>query len=110
MRFVVLAIAAAAALSSCKTMSFGQAPKTTMVAITTAPAGALVTVEGFGECETPCTVEIDKPRKVTIAKAGYETMRLTLEPGKRKLDVTLTLSAPTTGVDAATLPDLGEPN
>lgn len=74
--------------------------------VETDPPGALVQVEGFGECVAPCTIELDAPRNLTIAKAGYDAQRLTLEPGRKKLQVTLTLSAPTTDVDVEALPDL----
>ncbi|HBS32043.1 MAG TPA: hypothetical protein DEA40_09925 [Parvularcula sp.] len=74
--------------------------------VETDPPGALVQVEGFGECTAPCTIELDAPRKLTIAKAGYDAQRLTLSPGTKKLQVKLTLSAPTTGVEEETLPEL----
>lgn len=95
---------AALALSGCKTLGGGT--DTTLTTVTTEPAGALVTVIGFGECETPCTIEIDKPRNITIAKAGYDAQKLVLLPGKKKLDVVLELSAPTTEVDETELPEL----
>lgn len=95
---------AALTLGGCKTLGGGSG--TTLTTVTTEPAGALVTVEGFGECETPCTIEIDKPRNITIAKAGYDPQKLVLLPGKKKLNVTLELSAPTTEVDETELPEL----
>ena len=106
-----LAIAAALLLvSGCKTFNLsaiaGGEGGTTLTKVSSDPTGALVTVEGFGECETPCTIEIDKPRNITIAKAGYDPQRLVLSPGQRTLTVALQLSATTTGVDAAELPEL----
>ena len=92
-------------LGGCKSLGLGDAGPT-MVLVSTTPPGALVQVAGFGECEAPCTVEIDRPREVLIAKAGYNPQRLTLQPGKRQVDVVLELSAPTTGVDAEELPEL----
>lgn len=74
--------------------------------VETDPPGALVQVEGFGECEAPCTIELDAPRNLTIAKAGYDAQRLTLSPGTKKLRVKLTLSAPTTDVEEEALPEL----
>ncbi len=100
----IFGFAAALALTGCQTLAGGSG--TTLTMISTTPAGALVTVEGFGTCETPCTVEIDKPRNIIIAKAGYDTQRLVLLTGRRKLDVVLKLSAPTTGVDETELPEL----
>ena len=106
MRFLSGIAAAALALSGCQTLAFGEKSATTLTMVTTTPPGALVTVEGFGQCETPCTVEIDKPRNITVAKAGYDTQKHVLLPGRKKLELTLQLSAPTTGVDAEELPEL----
>lgn len=102
--FFVVAAAASAALAGCKTIAGSNGATLTLVS--TEPAGAVVQVEGFGECETPCTIEIDKPRNIIIAKAGYNPQRLVLQPGQRKLNVALELSAPTTEVDEAELPEL----
>lgn len=89
--------------SGCQTAAGGGA---TITLVTTDPAGALVRVEGFGECEAPCTIELDAPRNLTVAKAGYQTQRMVLPPGVRKLDVKLELAAPTKGVDSGDLPEL----
>lgn len=98
---------AAFALGGCQTLAFGdKGGGTTLTTVTTTPAGARVSVEGFGACETPCTIEIDKPRNITIAKAGFDTQKFVLLPGHEKLDVVLKLSAPTTGVDSEALPEL----
>lgn len=74
--------------------------------IVTVPPGATVRVDGFGECETPCTVKVDQPRYVTIAKAGYKAQRIRISPDQSKVEVELELAAPTEDVDAQTLPDL----
>lgn len=100
MRLEALAVAALLA-AACATT---KGPTITLVE--SDPPGALVQVEGFGECEAPCTIELDAPRSLTIAKAGYDAQRLTLEPGKKRLRVKLTLSAPTTEVDEEALPDI----
>jgi hypothetical protein len=70
------------------------------------PPGALVTIEGYGECETPCTVRLDVNRNVTIAKAGYVTQRLTLTPKGPPLSVALELAAPAGDVDTQALPEI----
>jgi hypothetical protein len=74
--------------------------------VETDPPGALVQVEGFGECTAPCTIELDAPRNLTIARAGYDAQRLTLSPGTKKLQVKLNLSAPTTDVEEVSMPEL----
>ncbi|MDZ7627527.1 MAG: PEGA domain-containing protein [Parvularculaceae bacterium] len=96
-----LACALGIALTACATTD---GPKITLVE--TDPAGAIVQVDGFGECEAPCRIELDKPRNLTIAKAGYDAERLTLSPGTKILRVKLRLSAPTTGVEEEPLPAL----
>lgn len=93
-----------ATLGACKTLGLGD--DTTMTLVSTTPPDARVQIIGFGECQSPCTVEIDQPRDIVIAKAGYNPVRMTLQPGKKSVDVTLQLSAPSTGVDEDALPDL----
>lgn len=100
MRLEALAVAALLA-SACATT---KGPSITLVE--TDPPGALVQVEGFGDCEAPCTIELDAPRNLTIAKAGYDAQRLTLEPGNKRLQVKLKLSAPTADVEERALPEL----
>lgn len=101
----VLTVAIAASLvAGCKTLGGGQANTITLIEST--PSGALVRVEGFGECETPCRVEIDKPRMVTVAKAGFNAQRFQIVPKRKRVDVTLELAAPTRDVDSGELPDL----
>lgn len=98
---ILMAILAA---GGCQTLALGGG--NTLTQVSTSPPGAVVRVEGFGECVAPCTIELDAPRNITIAKAGYTPQRFVLQPGKRKVDIVLELSAPTTGVDEAQLPDL----
>jgi hypothetical protein len=99
MRFIVFA--AVLALAACSTTK-----RATIMLVETEPTGALVRVEGFGECESPCRIELDAPRNLTIAKAGYDAERIVIEPGRKKVTVTLKLSAPTTTVDEEALPEL----
>lgn len=105
MRFLPI-LAGALAVTGCKTLDFGDDNAATIVTVASTPPGALVTVEGFGECETPCTIEIDKPRNITVAKAGYDAQKMVLVPGRRKVDVVLKLSTQTKDVDATELPEL----
>ncbi|MFQ5562856.1 MAG: PEGA domain-containing protein [Parvularculaceae bacterium] len=95
-------IFAAMLASACETFPF--ASDTTLVEST--PDGAVVTVEGFGQCETPCRVKLDTPRLTTVAKAGYEKKRFMLDPDRSKVTVVLELAAPTEDVEASELPDL----
>lgn len=74
--------------------------------IISTPPGATASIDGFGECETPCTVRVDQARYVTIAKAGYTPQTIRLEPGGKTISVELELAAPTGEVDTQTLPDL----
>ncbi len=97
MRYL-LTLFLAAALSGCLTTGGRE--------ISSTPSGALVTVPGFGECETPCTVKLDKRRRITIAKAGYRPRRVDVDPEGAPLTIPLELAAPTEEVDAQTLPDL----
>ena len=91
----------ASLLSACQTTS-GSA----ITAFESNPTGALVKVEGYGECTTPCTIQHDGPRTIVIAKAGFKKQRFVVKPGARNVRVILELSAPTTGVDAGGLPPL----
>lgn len=94
-------IAFALSLAACTTSN---GPKITLVE--TDPVGALIRVEGFGECESPCRIELDAPRNLTIAKAGYDAERIVIEPNSKKVTVRLKLSAPTTEVEQNSLPEL----
>lgn len=101
---VLTVTVAASFVAGCQTLGGGQA--TTITLIESTPPGALVRVEGFGECETPCRVEIDKPRMVTVAKAGFNAQRFQIVPKRKRVDVILDLAAPTKNVDSTELPDL----
>jgi len=74
--------------------------------IRTTPPGALVSVENFGACETPCTVKLDRERHIRVAKAGYVTQNLTIGPGRGAVKITLELAAASKDVDAQALPDI----
>ncbi len=91
----------ALSLSGCMTL-FGD----NVISIDSVPPGALVTVEGAGECETPCTIQLESARRVTVAKAGYKSVRIMMEPDANDVIVALSLAAPTEDVDAVALPDL----
>ena len=93
------------AVSACQTLSLGGGG-TSRTKIVSDPAGAIVTVEGFGECDTPCTIALDAPRMVTVAKTGYKPQRFQIRPGKSRVDVTLELVAPTENVETNSLPEL----
>jgi PEGA domain-containing protein len=97
----VISIAVAAFLLSGCLLSSGNVSR-----INTLPSGALVTVEGLGECETPCTIELKQRRRITIAKAGYKSLRIDLEPDGNDVSIELELAAPTQDIDAIALPDL----
>jgi hypothetical protein len=94
-------VVVALALSACAT---SKGPK--IVLVDTEPQGALVRVEGFGECQSPCRIEVDAMRSLTIAKAGYDAKRIVIDPKSKKVLVKLTLSAPTTDVEQNALPEL----
>jgi hypothetical protein len=94
--------ATALLLAACETVG---GPKLTE--IVTDPPGALVRVEGgYGDCTSPCVIEFDVTRTITIAKAGFKPQRLTLQPGKGQVVIKLELAAPTTGVEEGELPKL----
>ncbi len=77
-----------------------------MTIVNSEPKNAMVTVEGYGQCETPCTIKLDQPRLTTVAKAGYEKQRFMLIPGRPKVDVILKLAAPTKEIESSELPEL----
>ena len=89
-------------LTGCMTLGGGSS---TML-VNTDPPGALVTIEGFGECESPCTVRLDAPRKARVAKAGFLSKTYVLSPGSREVTIPLELAAASDDVDTTTLPDL----
>lgn len=77
-----------------------------MRTITSMPDGALVQIDGYGECETPCSIKLDTIRQITVAKAGYLPQRFGIKPGRDDVHVILELAAPTDDVAVETLPDL----
>ncbi|MEM9169626.1 MAG: PEGA domain-containing protein [Pseudomonadota bacterium] len=77
-----------------------------MTTITSDPAGATVSVDGYGKCETPCTLALAEDADILIAKAGFEPFRMTAPGARRKLTVKLELAAPTEDVEETSLPAL----
>lgn len=77
-----------------------------IIAIKSTPAGATVTVDGYGECETPCRIQLLSPVMATVAKAGYDAKRYRLIPGQTSLLVELELAAPAGNVESGSLPPL----
>ncbi len=96
---IVSVITIATMLAGCLTLG-GQRE------IQTTPAGAFVSIDGFGECETPCTVKLDQPRRARIAKAGYVTRIVMIEPGDGPIIIPLDLAAASEEVDTQALPDI----
>lgn len=90
-------------VASCATDD-GAKPRLTQV--TTEPPGALVTIVGFGECESPCVIEHDAPREIVVAKAGFKPRTLTITGKTKSVELKLELAAPTEQVDERVLPDL----
>lgn len=86
--------------------SCATAPKLTRTEIVTDPPGFEATIVDFGVCVTPCTVEIDRPRRVEIVRAGYFAERFEIKPGQKRVDVKMRLVAPTVDVDKGSLPDI----
>lgn len=72
----------------------------------TDPPGALVVIDGVGSCETPCTIKLDGAQQARIAKAGFVTQYVTLNPSRRQITVPLELAAASADVDAVALPAL----
>ncbi len=79
-----------------------------IVTVETTPTDALIRVEGFGECASPCAIEIDAPRRLSIAKAGFKPVTVDLSPTNRArtISVPLELAAPTEAVEAGSLGNL----
>lgn len=100
---MVICLMALTTLSGCKTM-FGGGD---ILNLQTDPPGALVVIDGAGQCETPCTIKLDGPTNARIAKAGFVTQYVVLNPGSNKqVVVPLELAAASEDVDATELPDL----
>lgn len=94
---------AATLASGCQTLGlFG--PSVTTIEST--PSQAQVVVEGYGDCETPCTIEHDADRIVRIAKTGYKPQRFVIKPGAGTVSVALEEVAQTTGVESTSMPEL----
>lgn len=70
------------------------------------PADALIVIEGFGECASPCVVKLDSKRTVRVARVGYTPQKFDILPGGDPVFVTLSLAAPSTEVDSTSLPEL----
>ncbi|WP_375205870.1 PEGA domain-containing protein [Hyphococcus sp.] len=85
-------------------MTIGGGASTLMVK--TDPEGALLAIDGVGECETPCSVRLDGPKQARIAKAGFVSKTYVLSPGKNEVTIPLELAAASDDVDATALPDL----
>jgi len=94
------AIASTLFMSACATTNGG------LRMIESTPVGALVTIEGYGNCETPCTVKLDRDYEIIVAKAGYVTQRFIAGPDGPRIRVTLELAADTDDVETQSLPDL----
>jgi len=80
--------------------------KNRITTLTTTPPGATATIGNFGECETPCTVQIINPVTIVFAKIGYTPQSINVEPGEKSVTIELQLAAPTEGVEENTLPEL----
>lgn len=93
-----------AALGGCQAMFGGSIQ---VLNVQTDPPGALVAIEGAGQCETPCTIKLDSPKKARVAKAGFVTQYVTLSPGgKSNVVISLELAAASDDVDTTELPEL----
>ena len=89
-------------LGGCLTMPGG----TSTLLVNTDPQGALVAIDGVGECETPCTIKLDGPQNARIAKAGFVTQFVTLNPSRKPATLPLELAAASKDVDTTALPEL----
>ena len=96
-----LTLIAVTALALCGCLTTGGVRE-----VRTDPAGAFLMIEGFGSCETPCTVKVDRPRQARVSRTGYVTQDITIEPGRGPVTVTLELAAASQDVDAVSLPEL----
>ncbi len=106
MRRVAMTLMAAMVLTAaggCVTIGGGGS---SIVTVNTSPPGALLTIDGAGECETPCTIKLDGPRQAKIAKAGFVAVTTTLAPGRKSVTIPLELAAASEDVDTLVLPDL----
>ncbi len=92
-----------ALLSGCQTMGPNGGK---LIRIETMPPGAIVSIQNAGECETPCTIELDGPRRVNLARIGYKKKEIYVTLDKSRVRVDLEPVAPTADVDAQSLPEL----
>jgi hypothetical protein len=99
---MVAAASAVLFLGGCVTTGGGATTRM----IITEPAGAVLTIDGAGECETPCTVKLSGPQRARIAKAGFVATTVMLTPGRGDIVIPLELAAPSTDVDTTALPEL----
>lgn len=90
-------------LAGCQTLG-GRAPAYTE--IVTTPPGATVTIENYGQCESPCRISHDARRRITVAKAGYVKQTFDVLPNAGEVRVILELAAPSEKVEETTLPEL----
>ena len=104
-RNLLLATLVAMSISACKTLSL-LGGGDNIVKIVTDPPGALVTVEQYGECISPCTIGLDAPRAVKITKDGYVEQTITVKPHSRTVKLKLELAAASTDIDTGSLPDI----
>jgi hypothetical protein len=100
----IVIVAAIALTGGCQTLGMGAGAGITT--LNSEPPGAYVKVEGLGECETPCRIELDAPRMITVAKAGFKPQRFQVAPGKKRINVVLELVAPTEEVETQEIPEL----
>ena len=101
-----LYIAGALTLGACQTLGGGAADNERYTEIMTTPPGATVTIENYGQCESPCRISHDGVRQITIAKAGYRKKTYKVSPGAGKVNIVLELAAPSEDVETTTLPEL----
>ena len=97
-----LLLAALTLLGGCMTIGGGAST----LLVKTDPEGALLSIDGVGECETPCSVLLDGPKQARVAKAGFVSKTYVLSPGRSEVTIPLELAAASDDVDATGLPDL----
>ena len=101
MRCLIFVFAIAGLTSGC--FGGGGGVKT----IISSPNNALVTITGYGNCTTPCSIEVDVPREITVAKAGYLPRRFTLSSASpNEIEIELPLAAPSSDVSTTSLPEI----
>ena len=84
-----LALIAAFALAGCITPPAPRAASG-QIMVQSQPSGATLTFLDGTTCETPCSVLVQEPLDLTVAKAGFKPVRTRLMPNDRgPLSVTL---------------------